>query len=43
MLVVLVWKVLVLKVLVMIVLLVFNANYLIDVTEIAEIVRRLKF
>ena len=40
------WCVLVLvleEVLVMLVLLVFNANYVIDVTEIAEIVRKFKF
>ena len=33
---------LVLEVLVMLVLLVFNANYGVDVTEIAEIVRKFK-
>ena len=40
---VLVVLVLVVKVLVMLVLLEFNANYAIDVTEIAEIVRKFKF
>ena len=34
---------LVLEVLVMLVLLEFNANYVIDVTEIAEIVKKFKF
>ena len=34
---------LVLEVLVMLVLLVFNANYVIDITEITEIVTKIKF